>query len=205
MTRLRTVAALYIDPRGPYPRMPGVDSWPAARDARAYEGPFPIVAHPPCAHWSPALRKLAKKRTKNCGPRAVDQVQAFGGVLEQPAGSKLFAFCGLPLPRLFVPRDWRGGFSLEVEQVAWGHCARKRTWLYFVGVDPASVCQSIRTGGRVTHWQSGHSEYRPESNRVPHGIRICSAEQRRRTPPQFAEWLIALARTVRRSRMKEGN
>jgi hypothetical protein len=46
------VAALYIDPRGPYPKLLGTDMcWDAKRDARTYEGPWPIVAHPACGPW----------------------------------------------------------------------------------------------------------------------------------------------------------
>lgn len=36
-----------------------------------------------------------------------------------------------------------------------------------------------------------------EGAAVPPGIKVCSAQQRRRTPVAFAEWLIALARTAR--------
>ena len=36
MTSLRTVAALYVDPRGPYPKMLGVECWNEARDARLW-------------------------------------------------------------------------------------------------------------------------------------------------------------------------
>jgi hypothetical protein len=32
---------------------------------------------------------------------------------------------------------------------------------------------------------------------VPPGIKVASAQQRRRTPPAFADWLISLARSVR--------
>jgi hypothetical protein len=49
------VAALYIDRRGPYPALVGASMcWTRERDARAYEGPWPVVAHPPCGPWSVA-------------------------------------------------------------------------------------------------------------------------------------------------------
>lgn len=191
---MATIVALYIDPRGPYPRMPDVECWDESRDARTYDGPHPVVSHPPCGAWS-NLRHLSRGAGKECGPIAVEQVQRFGGVLEQPAGSKLWEACGLTIPKRGGEIAWHDAcsFSLEVEQVAWGHVARKRTWLYCVCVDPTLVLNTIRTGGTPTHWVSGGGTGR---GKTPPGIKVCSAQQRRRTPPVFADWLVMLARSV---------
>lgn len=190
---MHTVAALYIDPRGPYPKMTGVDCWDETRDARTYAGPHPVVAHPPCGPWG-RLRHLYRGAEHDCALVAVEQVRRFGGVLEHPARSVLWSAAGLPLPGC---SDLHGS-AIEVEQVRWGHPARKRTWLYVVGVDRQLLADQP-TPREPTHWASGGRT--PSSRRggaVPPGIRVCSAQQRRRTPPAFAEWLVALARSTRR-------
>lgn len=46
-----TIAALFVETRGCYADLEGVDPWPIERDARLYAGPHPVVAHPPCARW----------------------------------------------------------------------------------------------------------------------------------------------------------
>jgi hypothetical protein len=59
------VAALYVEHGGSYYGLPGVDPWDDARDARAYAGPHPVVAHPPCQRWGKfwAGQPLHIKRT----------------------------------------------------------------------------------------------------------------------------------------------
>lgn len=181
------VAALYVDPRGPYPAL--VRDWyDETRDARRYLGPYPIVAHPPCGPWS-SLRSLSKETTKDCAPHAVELVRRLGGVLEHPRGSKLFDH--VPLPKPGDLPDEYGGLSFEVSQCDWGHVARKRTWLYIVGV-PLSALPVNPPHREPTHWVSG--VHTPGARgKPPSGIKICSAEQRRRTPIEFARCLINIA------------
>jgi hypothetical protein len=180
------VAALYIDPRGPYPKLLGLEMcWDETRDARLYNGPFPVVAHPPCGPWT--RNAFASKQDPSCGIKAFEQVRSFGGVLEQPAHSKLFDRCGAPKPD--EPPDQFGGLTIEVEQCNWGHVARKRMWLYMVGVRDLPEMPPPR---EPTHW----CRKRP-GQVMQNGIKMCSKEQRRRTPPAFAELLVALASRVK--------
>jgi hypothetical protein len=128
---MRTVAALYIDPRGPYPALPGVDCWDADRDAQLYAGPHPIVAHPPCGPWG-SFRHLCKDQDPALGPCAVEQVRTWGGVLEHPVGSRLWERCGMSRPGELP--DHAEGVTIAVNQVDWGHACTKPTWIYLVGV-----------------------------------------------------------------------
>lgn len=188
---LEDVAVLYVDPRGPYPGL--VRDWyDEKRDAKTYAGPWPVVAHPPCGPWG-ALKHLNRRQDPECGPRAVEQVRAYGGVLEHPAASGLFKHCGMPAPGE-LPDAW-GGRTIEVCQVDWGHPARKRTWLYIVG---ACVLPPFPPSREPTHWVSGGRVPRKGNagGVVPPGIKVCSAQQRRRTPLAFAQWLLEVARSA---------
>lgn len=173
----RTVAALFVDHRGPYVSMPGVDAWPISRDAKTYTGSDPVVCHPDCGPWS-KLRHLCTRQDEECGPIAVDIVRRNGGVLEHPAHSALFDYCGLPKPGEFA--DAYGGSTYYVEQVWWAHPCVKPTWLYLVGIEHqvigSGLLEALRSERRPTHC-------------------VCTGpRQLKRLPVAFAEWLIALAR-----------
>lgn len=178
------VAALYVDPLGPYPKL--LEHWyDEARDARTYAGPWPVVAHPPCGPWGP-MRRLCRERDRACAPLAVELVRRWGGVLEHPYGSYLWRECQLPRPGELP--DAFGGRAYQVRQVAWGHKCAKPTWLYVVGVRPGLVLEGLRTGGVPTH-------------RVTSGPRMmsrpsASRKARTLTPRPFAEWLVSLADSV---------
>ena len=187
---LEDVVALYVDPRGPYPGL--VRQWfDADRNAMSYRGGLPVVAHPPCGPWS-RLSQLHKSAAEIAlAPHAVATVQRCGGVLEHPRGSMLFDACHLPKPG--DPEDAFGGFTVEVSQCNWGHPARKRTWLYIVGY-PDEALPPLPEPREPTHWASGgRTRSSRQGSPVPPGIKICSAQQRRRTPQAFAVWLLEVA------------
>lgn len=198
-----TVAALFIDPRGPYPKMAGVDAWDESRDAMTYAGPHAIVAHPPCGPWG-QLRHLYRGNEHRCAPHALDLVRRFGGVLEHPAHSKLWYESVMQEHhgRFGVWTDRFGGYCIAVDQVEFGHVARKPTWLYLVGVPRSALEAPPFPGRKPTHWVAGRHKPYPRAHGhkpglTPAHIKICSAEQRRRTPPLFAAYLVRLASAVR--------
>lgn len=68
------------------------------------------------------------------------------------------------------------------------------TWLYVVGIAELGPLPEPR---EPTHWISGgrgRAGKKAKTTPVPPGIKVCSAQQRRRTPPVFAAWLVSLAR-----------
>jgi hypothetical protein len=153
------------------------------------------------------MRHLYRGSEQDCGPRAVLLVRRHGGILEQPASSMLWDVQGLLKPRdqgegmRYSERDRWGGFSIEVDQVEWGHVARKRTWLYVVGIPWLTVARAFDArpypGRKPTHYVSGsRHETARQGSPVPPGIKVCSATQRSRTPEPFAAWLVSLAGQV---------
>lgn len=190
----RRVAALYVTASSVYRSLSGVDCWDESRDARLWPGGCPVVAHPPCRGWS-RLRHFARPPPGELelGPLAVEQVRRWGGVLEHPSGSRLWAACGLPLPGGVV-RDGAGGWSLAVSQKWWGHRAEKRTWLYVVGVAPGDLPDYPIVLGEAerTVGLDSKRDRKLARKEISKGERIA-------TPVNFARWLVDLARRVERS------
>jgi len=182
-----TIAALYVETDGVYFGLEGVDPWDELRDARKYRGPYPVVAHPPCARWSlmGQCRGYRDGKDGGCFENALAAVRKFGGVLEHPAHSLAWTRYGLPRPMgtyatgsLCDP-----GWSIWVDQRWYGHEANKPTWLYCVGVElPAlhfgRAPKGERTVGRG--WGGGREHLRS------------------RTPLEFRDLLIGMARSAAR-------
>lgn len=175
MTPVYKAVALYVRADSIYFELL-FDVWDAARDARLYAGPWPVIAHPPCRGWG-SLRKFAKPRSDELELAfyAVDQVRQWGGVLEHPQGSSLWSAADLPRPG--EPADAYGGFTVLVDQGWFGHFAPKPTWLYVVGMPrhhfpPMPVDDLRRRTGRT--------------------LDMLPAD-RERTPWHFAHFLIGIA------------
>ena len=147
--RERLVTVLFAHRQTHYRVLPGVEVYDQLRDARTWPGGSPVIAHPPCAQWG-RLRQLAtpKPEEKALGPWAVEQVRKWGGVLEHPAGSKLWPTCKMPQPG---QSDEYGGWTLDIDQVVFGHAAQKRTWLYVCGCRPEAAPPIPAPGKRPTH------------------------------------------------------
>ncbi len=199
ITQPTRVAALYVDARGPYPKMPGVDCWDVKRDATKYGGPWPVVAHPACGPWG-KLRHMYKggEGGPELAIKALEQVRKFGGVLEHPADSKLWwhdPTLNEHIGRFGCHADRFGGRCTWVEQVEWGHAARKRTWLYTVGVPRGAFTAPPFPGRKPTHYIGGGRQTHGtrQGGAIPTGIKAACAQMRRRTPPLFAEYLVSLA------------
>ena len=148
---MTTVAALYVEHGGTYYGLDGVEPWGLPeRDAREYAGPHPAVAHPPCSRWC-RLAGLVEARWGHkrgedggCFAAALAAVRQWGGVLEHPAYSDAWAAFELPFP--LRTGGWQkglcGGWSCHVEQIRYGHRAKKATWLYAYG----TALPSLRWG-----------------------------------------------------------
>lgn len=194
------IAALYVDPRGVYAGRADVEVWDIARDARTYTGPWPVVAHPPCQRWGRwwwADGSTEPGGDGGCFAAALACVDCYGGVIEHPAYSHAWAHFGLPVPS--ADGGWNGsllrpGYSAHVEQVHYGHRARKATWLFCVGAEPPP----LRWGAGVAT-----AYLCPPGRRGPHApgrldVERIGAREARSTPHAFAELLTSIARSCAR-------
>lgn len=200
------IAALYVLPGGPYFGLPGVDPWDESRDARLYAGPFPVVAHPPCArwgrYWSGGPSARIRRRLGDdggCFAAALAAVRRWGGILEHPEASRAWDAHGLRRPPReggWIAADLYGGWTCCVEQGHYGHAARKATWLF------AHECQlpELRWGssGQRVRLDDGYHSAAERRRAVRTGAcQRLSQRQRALTPTPFRDVLLSIARTAR--------
>jgi hypothetical protein len=189
------IAALYVAKGGVYYGLPDVDPWDEERDARLYAGPWPVVAHPPCARWCVPLAYVNQTRYGHrvgddggCFESALHAVRRWGGILEHPANTAAWRAFGLPKPPL---GRWKGsdavGWVTDVSQVAYGCEASKRTWLYAHGMPCPQPLNYDRPAPRRLV-----SALRRTTQTLPR-LRGKAASA---TPPAFRDVLLNIARSV---------
>ena len=200
---MNKIAALYVKTGGPYFGLDNVDPWDIHRDARRYDelgNGDPVIAHPPCNHWSMLANVNAARWSTfkvgddaGCFAAAVRSVQLHGGVLEHPAFSMAWSAFNLPEARRGCwtgsLTDPVGGISTMVSQSAYGHVCRKQTWLYAVGCVPLPMrWEDVRTdtvvGAGVNSGECTSSRRATSSEAIE-------------TPLAFRSALIELAESVR--------
>jgi len=106
----------------------------------------------------------------------IEQVRRLGGVLEHPAGSKLFKE---HLPDVGMFPDLSGGYTILIDQFDFGHVAHKSTKLYICGVPLASLPDLPPTRTEPTD--------RSIAGNVP-GTKRCTQYQREYTPEALIDW-----------------
>lgn len=208
------VAALFVQTGGVYFGLDGVEPWDEERDAMLYDGPWPVVAHPPCARWSRLAgfteARFGYKRGEDGGrfESALRSVRRFGGVLEHPAHSAAWVRYELPKPITADgwTLDFDGGASCYVEQGRYGLPVKKATWLYAYGVDLPDLRWGCVPDGRGEQPNGPHGGIDNWRDRwaKPTGLEDPNSwwkthrhdGMRSATPPEFRDVLIAMARTA---------
>jgi hypothetical protein len=201
------IAALYVERGGVYWDLPGVDPWDEGRDARKYAGPYPVVAHPPCARWgrywsggpSAKVRRI-KGDDGGCFEAALAAVREYGGVLEHPEASSAWYAFGLRTPPRsggWVASGWDGGWTCCVEQGHYGHRARKATWLYAMGASLPSLPWH-RSVASVRLDEGFHSAEERRRAIKTGACQRMSKNECAATPIPFRDLLLSIARTAHR-------
>lgn len=202
------LAALYVQSAGCYSALPFVDAWPEARDARLYDGPWPVVAHPDCKRWGRFWHGSTRKPHQyrlgadgGCFAAALTAVRNWRGVLEHPEGSRAWGYFGLNAPPRnggWVLADDFGGWTCCVEQGRYGHFANKPSWLYAVGTDRPELEWGV--GEQRLHpvalQRHGYAKARRIGMMAMVGGKDKTAS-REATPPAFRDLLISIAGSAR--------
>jgi hypothetical protein len=185
------IAALFVESNGTYFGLSEVMPYDVTKDAFIYAGTYPVVAHPPCSVWC----QLAPINQKRWGHKigedggafafALASVRAWGGVLEHPARSYAWKAFSLPAPKRGSWQAGAGGWVTEVSQRAYGHRARKLTWLYAVSTSrPMDLNWDVPEALALISYCK---------NRTKSQLPRLGKKEASRTPESFRDALITIA------------
>lgn len=201
------IAALFVEKNGCYYGLDNVDPWDEERDARLYNGPYPVIAHPPCQRWGRFWHGSTRKPHQfkqgddsGCFAAALHAVRIYGGVLEHPKDSHAWRWFGLQKPPQtggWVRADDIGGRTCCVWQGHYGHFSGKPTWLYAYGVN-LPYLQWGPTEQRL-HPVALEKHGYEKARRIGMMAMVGGKDKTRRrnaTPIKFRDTLILLAETA---------
>jgi hypothetical protein len=209
------VAALYVETNGCYFGLPGVDPWDEQRDARLYDGPYPIISHTPCQRWGKMwfgqplwVKRTGQRKIKGDDGGKFEHslycARKYGGIIEHPWGSHAWPHFNLNVPPRtggWIVADFFGGWTCCVEQGRYGHYARKPTLLVAYGCDLPEL-----------DWGKGEPRYDPvvvERMGLQRAKRLgevgargggTDSSARIHTPEPFRDLLLSIARTAKPER-----
>jgi hypothetical protein len=213
------IAALYVETDGAYFGLDGVDPWDQPRDARKYDGPHPVVAHPPCQRWGRFWHGSTRKPHQfklgdddGCFHAAIEALAYHGGVLEHPADSHAWRTFGLtPPPRaggwvktvyISDTSDAVILWTCCVYQGQYGHLAGKPTWLLAAGMNREDLPELRwgKTEQRI-HPRALELHGYEKARRIGMMAMVGGKDKtriRNATPPEFREVLIQIANLARK-------
>lgn len=197
------VAALFVISDGCYSEIPKVELYDIIRDAKTYRGPYPVIAHPPCARWGRywsggPFRKKRYLLGDDAGSFAFSlfAVRTWGGVIEHPEASHAFKYYGLPKPDYnggWTEPDSYGGRSCCVAQGHYGHSAQKMTWLYAVLKSYPKLKWGRCKG--LARLDDGYHSKEERARSIKRGVlQRLSKRQRQLTPKVFANVLVGMVK-----------
>jgi hypothetical protein len=112
---------------------------------------------------------------------SIDKIRQNGGILEHPAGSRLFG--------KYVPdtgeTDEFGGFTILVDQYDFGHVAHKKTKLYICGIKPEDMPVLPPKDETIHYCEKG--KRRSIAGNVK-GTTRCTQYQREYTPEKLIDY-----------------
>lgn len=189
--------ALFVREDSAYKNRQGWDVYDASRDALSYSGTHPLVCHPPCRAWG-RLSHMAHNVREGEAELAlwsVDKIWKNGGILEHPAGSRLF---GQYLPDVGA-HDQYGGFTIEIDQYDFGHVAHKPTKLYICGINKLDLPALPPRDLTIHYCEKG--KRRSIAGNVK-GTTRCTQYQREYTPEKLIDYFEKVLRLIKTNKVE---
>jgi hypothetical protein len=164
-----------------------VTTYDVRRDALSTSSTTAAIYHPPCRSWS-RLRRFSNFKPGEhwLGVWSILRVRRYGGIVEHPNGSYLFKFMQCNSPG--CGKDIYGGELVKLNQVHWGHVAKKSTLLYIVGEFDYDLLMPPLPDARPT-------KVIDKNKGIGH-LNYCSKRERSYSPILFCLFLINLCNSL---------